>query len=207
MLWYDGFKTSHSGDVKLDNTATNNCSWFTDHSSIEQNGIGIVHSYAASLATVLLHINSTFDPVWFMGVSTFAFRIQVNEILCPSAMSVFDWRTILPKAVELTGFECQHISRMWEEGDKEQEKRAEAHQAILRGLDNGIPAVVWDVHDTEWGVITGFDSRNNCYQTLTNEGTPQGLFTHNIQWKRKHKSSSKSLYPCCRRAEISMELF
>ena len=34
------------------------------------------------------------------NLSAFAFRIWVNEIFCPSAMSVFAWHRVLPEGIE-----------------------------------------------------------------------------------------------------------
>jgi hypothetical protein len=129
----------------------------------------------ASLATTLQHRYGGLDPVWLMGSSAFAFRINVSEILCPSAMSVFNWSAGLPEAVEQAGYVCNHILRLWDENDLEEKRRTEAHAAILAGIDQGTPAVVWDVHDAEWGLVIGYDDETQEYVTLTNEGQRSSL--------------------------------
>jgi hypothetical protein len=150
-------------------------SWYVDPKAKEQGEPGIYHSYVTSLATALNYVEADFDPTWLMGTSAFAFRIFINEIMCPSAMSIFDWSAILPQAIEQTGHDCIYVSRMWNEGDKEKEKKAEAHTAIVEGIDRGIPAVVWDVDDCEWGLIIGYDEKKRSYKTLTYRGKPSSL--------------------------------
>jgi hypothetical protein len=110
-----------------------------------------------------------------MGTSAFAFRIFINEVMCPSAMSVFDWSTILPEAVEQYGHHCVYTSRLWDEGDKEEEKREAAHAVIIEGIDRGAPAVVWDIAGHEWGLIVGYDNNKQTYHTLTHQGESSSL--------------------------------
>ncbi|UCG51000.1 MAG: hypothetical protein JSW58_12465 [Candidatus Latescibacterota bacterium] len=128
-----------------------------------------------SLATALRHMGAEVDPAWLMGTTGFAFRIFVNEVMCPSAMSVFSWAAILPEAVEQSGYSCHYVSRLWDEGDKEQERKAQAHDAIVEGINRGVPAIVWDIAEAEWGLIVGYDEENQSYDTLTWKGEPSSL--------------------------------
>jgi hypothetical protein len=150
-------------------------SWYTDEDARERDEPGIAHSYLAGLATALRHLDGRLDPFRLMGASGFAFRIFVNETFCPSAMSVFDWSALLPEAVEQAGHRCTYVSRLWEEGEVEEPRREEAHQAIVEGLEEGRPAVVWDVHEAEWGLIVGCDDRREEYATLTCAGRDSTL--------------------------------
>jgi hypothetical protein len=152
-----------------------NIEWYEDPRAEDQGGLSITHSYMASLATALNHIGGRLDPVRLMGTSGFAFRIFVNEIMCPSAMSIFSWSNLLPEAVEQAGRKCVYVSRLWDEGEQEEAKRAEAHEAIVEGIDGGRPAVVWDVADSEWGLVTGYDEDRMIYDTLTCKGEPGEL--------------------------------
>ncbi len=77
-----------------------NISWYADQHARDKGEPGIHHSFMKSLATALNYVSGDFDPVWLMGSSGFAFRIFVNEHLCPSAMSIFDFSAILPEAIE-----------------------------------------------------------------------------------------------------------
>jgi hypothetical protein len=152
-----------------------NIKWYVDQEAIEKGEPGIYHSFMASLATAVHYKNGRLDPSWLMGSSAFAFRIFVNEVMCPSAMSMFDFSAILPEAIEQAGYECTYVCRYWNEEGKEEEKRNEAHAAIVEGIDRGIPAIVWDIADAEWGLITGHDPERQFYETLTFNGKPSSL--------------------------------
>lgn len=149
--------------------------WYRDPDAGAAHEPGIVHSYLASLATALHYIDGELDPVWLAGASGFAFRIWVNEAMCPSATSIFDWQRILPEAVEQAGRCSRHVSRLWHEGDKEAERRREAERAIIQGIDHGAPAAVWDIFDGEWGLIVGYDTDTGKHQTRTCCGEPSTL--------------------------------
>jgi hypothetical protein len=152
-----------------------NILWYRDEEALARGEPGVVHSYMASLATALNQIDGGLDPVWLMGSSAFAFRINVNDVMCPSAMSIFNFSAILPEAVEQTGHACAYVSRLWNEEEIEEERREEAHAAIVEGIDRGVPAVVWDIHDDEWGLIMGYDESARCYKTLSHDGAPSSL--------------------------------
>jgi hypothetical protein len=149
--------------------------WYVDQDARKRGEPGIVHSYMASLASAIRFIAAEFDPVWLMGSSAFAFRIFVNEILCPSAMSMFNWTAILPEAIEQAGYHCDYTSRMWNENDREKQRREQAHGRIVRAIDSGIPAIAWDVAEAEWGLIVGYDNGKNEYDTVTYTGQPSAL--------------------------------
>jgi hypothetical protein len=83
-------------------------------------------------------------------------------------MSIFDWG-VLRKAVHNIGHECTYIDRLWHEGEKEVERRNQAHEAIVTNLREGRPAIVWDVFDSEWGLIYGYDG-GRAYLAYSNVG-------------------------------------
>ena len=148
----------------------NDISWYSNEIALRRGEPGIQHSFMSSLATALNYISGELDPTRLMGTSVFAFRIWINETICPSAMSIFNWSVVLPDAVQLAGYKVRYISRLWHESEAEAERREEAHQAIIKGLDDGFPAIVWDIANAEWGLIIGYSNLMKSYQTLTNEG-------------------------------------
>ena len=152
-----------------------NLIWYKDLNAEARDDPGIYHSFMKSLATAINFIEDKLDPTWLMGSSGFAFRIWVNEVMCPSAMSIFNFSSILPEAIEQMGYHAIHISRFWNEADKESERRAQAHAAIIEGIDRGVPAIVWDIAEAEWGLITGYDLENQIYHALTHNGKPTVL--------------------------------
>lgn len=149
--------------------------WYRDENAQSIEEPGIQHSFAGGLATVLNHIHPPLDAVWFMGISGFAFRIMVSKVMCPSAMSVFDWTRILPESVEQVGYKCRHIHRLWHEQQWEKERDEEARQAIREAVSSGIPAIVWDVAMCECGLITGCDDDEQIYDILACSGEPGTL--------------------------------
>jgi hypothetical protein len=147
-----------------------NIEWYTDKKAVADKQPGIYHSFTASLATTLNYIQKDLVPVWLMGTSGFAFRIFVSETMCPSAMSIFDWGKILPEAVEQNGYVCRHVSRLWHESELEQKRREEAHKAIINAINNDIPCIVWDIADSEWGLVVGYNDNKEEYNTFTCRG-------------------------------------
>jgi hypothetical protein len=149
--------------------------WYADETAKNRTEPGIRHSFMASLATAVNYIEGRVDPVWLMGAGGFAFRVFMNKGLCPSAMSMFDFGAVLPEAVEQAGYRCRYVSRMWDEEELEEQRWQEASAAIAAGIDQGRPAIVWDVADCEWGLIVGYDDKREAYKTLTNSGKPSKL--------------------------------
>jgi hypothetical protein len=147
-----------------------NIAWYADPHAREKGEPGIQHSFMKSLATALHYVRNDLDPAWLMGSSAFAFRTYANEILCPSAMSVFDFSAILPEAIEQSGHRAVYVYRYWNDEANEEARRKESQAAIVAGIDRGAPAVVWDVFDAEWGLIVGYDLDEKRYQTLTHRG-------------------------------------
>ena len=110
---------------------------YVDSNAKSREEPGIRHSYMASLATSLNYVTGELDPVWLMGGSAFAFRIFINKVMCPSAMSVFDFSAILPEVVEQAGCQCTYVSRLWDQESQEKQKREQAHAEIVKAIDRG----------------------------------------------------------------------
>ncbi len=144
--------------------------WYIDPNATQKGEPSIYHSFVASLATAMNYIDEDFDPVKLMGSSGFAFRTFVCKDLCPSAMSMFSFNDILPESMEQTGYQSIYIHRMWDEKRLEKKRREQAHDAIVNGIDRGVPAIVWDTANVEWGLIIGYDMKQERYETLTDEG-------------------------------------
>lgn len=159
----------------MNNNQLKRLEWYRDHAAINRKEPGIVHSFAGSLASAVNHLQGHLDPVWLMGASGFAFKIWVNEIMCPSAMSMFSWDEVLPEAVEQAGYKCRYIGRMWEEAAFEETRRLQAQEAIIESIGQGIPAVVWDVSEAEWGLITGYDLDRETYSVRDFRGAELSL--------------------------------
>jgi len=70
---------------------------------------------------------------------------------------------------------CIYTQRMWGETRKEKEMRMEAHKAIVEAIGRGTPAIAWDVLDAEWGLITGYDDKEESYLTMAHQGKLSSL--------------------------------
>jgi hypothetical protein len=156
------------------------CRWYRDPRA---EGLGvpqIPHSLVASLASAQFYRDGQVDPAFLMGVSGFAFRIWINEVFCPSALSIFDWESIIPEAVRQAGRECLHITRMWHEEVWEEPRRAQAHEAILEAIEADRPVIAWNVAEPEWGLIIGYDKAAATYDVLSEQGGRGGLAFHSL---------------------------
>lgn len=100
-----------------------------------------------------------------VATSGFAFRMWVSADLCPPATSIWEFHQQKPW-VENGGLTCDYVGRYWGQEDIEEEKRLEAIANIRKSIDNGIPAVSWDMGVPEWGLITGYDDETQEFATL-----------------------------------------
>ena len=100
-----------------------------------------------------------------IAASGFAFRTWAAADLCPSAMSVWEFKKQKQWA-ENCGLVCDYTERMWEENAVEKERREQAIEIIKKSVDSGIGAVVWDLGDCEWGVVAGYDDESQTLYTL-----------------------------------------
>jgi hypothetical protein len=166
---------NHKREANVNKNVLEDITWYKDTNVISNDEPGIVHSFMASLAATMNFLKEDFDPVWLMGASAFAFRIFVNKTMCPSAMSIFNWEQILQEAVNQAGYQCNYISRMWDEVALEQERKNLAQEAIIKGIERGTPAIVWDIQDCEWGLIIGYDESKCEYLTLAHTGVHSSL--------------------------------
>ena len=126
---------------------------------------GYLFSFAKSLSCAVK--NSPFSELAedIVASSGFAFRMWVSPDLCPSATSI--WQFDLQKScVENGGIQCNYIERLWEQDDVEEKRRLEAIDLIRQSIDNGIPAISWDIGVCEWGLIIGYDDTTKKFTTL-----------------------------------------
>lgn len=147
-------------------------SWYVDHAARERGEPGMHFSFLAAVASALQARGEAVDPTWLLGASGWAFRINVERQLCPSAMSIFPWAEILPESVRNAGWDCTFVGRLWHEDAVRAERQAEAYAAIVQGLQVGTPAVAWDLLTPEWGLITGYDADAQVYEVLAPATSP-----------------------------------
>lgn len=126
---------------------------------------GYLFSFAKALCCAVR--NSPFSDVAedIVASSGFAFRMWVSPDLCPSATSI--WQFDLQKScVENGGIHCYYIERLWDQDNVAEKRRVEAINLIRQSIDNGIPAISWDIVVCEWGLITGYDDETEKFTVL-----------------------------------------
>ncbi|MDD4263852.1 MAG: hypothetical protein PHI65_05090 [Firmicutes bacterium] len=152
-----------------------------------ENGIydrtGYLFSFAKSLGTAVK--NSPFKEVAedIIATSGFAFRMWVAEDLCPSATSIWSFDE-QKRWVENGGLLCNYVGRYWGQDYIEEERRLQALSLIKKSIDNGIPAVSWDIGVPEWGLITGYDDKAQLVKVLDVSGK-KGEMAYNLLGKRE----------------------
>ena len=129
-----------------------------------QDTTGYLFSLAKSLSAVLRCGGYEEYAEDIIAASGFAFRTWAAADLCPSAMSIWEFKKQKPW-VENGGLICRYVERMWGEDAVEKERREEAIQLIRESVDRGMAAVAWDISGAEWGIITGYDEENRILYT------------------------------------------
>jgi len=126
---------------------------------------GYLFSFAKSLSCAVKNSPWAEYAEDIIATSGFAFRMWVSADLCASATSI--WQFDMQKPwVENGGLSCDYVGRYWGQDDIEEERRLQAIANIKKSIDNGIPAVSWDIGVPEWGLITGYDDETQMFNVL-----------------------------------------
>jgi len=137
--------------------------------NITWNGIydstGYLFSFAKALSCVIKNSPWPEYAEDIVATSGFAFRMWVAADLCPSATSIWEFDRQKPW-VENGGLTCEYVGRYWGQDDIEEERRLRATELIKKSIDNGIPAISWDIGVPEWGLITGYDDEAKKFSAL-----------------------------------------
>lgn len=137
--------------------------------NITWNGVydstGYLFSFAKALSCAVKNSPWAEYAEDIIATSGFAFRMWVSADLCPSATSIWEFDKQKPW-VENGGLTCDYVGRYWGQDDIEEERRRLAIENIKKSIDNGIPAISWDIGVPEWGLITGYDDEARQFATL-----------------------------------------
>ena len=117
-----------------------------------------------------------------IATSGFAFRMWVAADLCPSSTSIWEFGK-QPAWITSGGLDCEYTERLWNEDSIEEKRRLAAVEQIKKSIDNGIPAVSWDIGVPEWGLIIGYDDDTQMFATLAVNG--EGEMAYNVLGKRE----------------------
>ena len=135
-------------------------------------GVEIVTNWTSLAGAVEGALRSLGEPVtaaWVMGVSGLAFRLTLptagDELAAPGAEAAID----LERAAGL----FRNLGRKVEvatarPGGRDYDKcRGEAIKRVRKSIDRGIPAVVYDLHLPQFGLVKGYDDRAGVWYVST----------------------------------------
>ncbi len=142
---------------------------------------GYLFSFAKCLNAILRASKYKELAEDIIASSGFAFRMWAGHDLCPSAMSIWEFRK-QKEWVENGGLICDYEERLWGEDDIEEDRRLSALEKIKKSIDNNVAVVAWDLGDCEWGVITGYDDENRNLYTLKTDGS-EGIISYEMLGK------------------------
>lgn len=141
-----------------------NITWDGIHDST-----GYLFSFAKSLSCAVKNSPWAEYAEDIVATSGFAFRMWVAADLCPSSTSIWEFGK-QPSWVTSGGLDCEYTERLWNEDAIEEKQRLAAVEQIKKSIDNGIPAVSWDIGVPEWGLIIGYDDDTQMFATLAVNG-------------------------------------
>jgi len=146
---------------------------------------GYLFSFAKSLSCAVKNSPWAECAEDIIATSGFAFRMWVADDLCVSATSIWGFDGQKPW-VENGGLTCDYVGRYWGQDNIEEEKRLEAIVNIKKSIDNGIPAISWDIGIPEWGLITGYNDTSQTFDVLPAPMNQQaGTMAYDILGKRE----------------------
>lgn len=115
-----------------------------------------------AIAGLLRHSKDVRPYYYLMGLSGFAFRINIGDRACPSSPCAFHWDHFLSRAMMLLGYECE-IVQSFSTNFRFQERLDEAHSLIKRSIDANLPLIGWELDLPEFGIIRGYDDDKSVY--------------------------------------------
>ncbi|WP_158289625.1 RNA polymerase sigma factor [Paenibacillus flagellatus] len=97
-----------------------------------------------------------------MGATGHAFRIQVAPDLGVSGPYAYDWADSLRLGWRGLGYDASVFGGA-ERRLRRPDELVTAMDALLASLERGVPAVAWNVSNTEFGLIEGFDDGKRAW--------------------------------------------
>lgn len=123
-------------------------------------------TFIGALESVLRAKGEDYSKEYLMGISGFAFRINVHKQTCPSGPTVFNWHIGLTRGIDRLGYDYEYIQAFSSENlFGLRQKRAIINSK--RSIDNGVPVVAWDLHIPEFGIIKGYDDEEKMFWVST----------------------------------------
>lgn len=107
-----------------------------------------------------------------MGYTSHAFRIKIDaETVNIAGPTEFDWSTILSQGLQNLGFSTKHVGEpnFIPPGP---DLLVKAVKLVQESIDQGIPALAWDLFVPEFGLIHGYDDERQVFHAkdISQEG-------------------------------------
>jgi hypothetical protein len=114
-------------------------------------------SAADAMLGAMRYVQDELTLVEVMAYTGHAFRININaENVDVAGPTAYDWCDILPRGLKNLGFRSRTL-RTPDYTPPTPEQLSQAIAMIQESIDNGIPAIAWDLFIPEFGNIYGYD--------------------------------------------------
>jgi len=118
---------------------------------------------ASTIHEVIKHSQKKeFNLIDVMGLTSHAFRISIHKDVTVADSSLFDWGIIFTQGLLNLGFHSHFLG-----GPNcvnvPPQLHVEGIRLIKSSLDNGLPAIVWNLFIPEFGLIFGYDDDNQLF--------------------------------------------
>lgn len=110
-----------------------------------------------------------------MGLTGFAFRINIADNADASGPTVFEWSYFLPRTMDILGYNYDFV-QAWHYENLYELKKKESVKYAKRGIDNGCATVLWEVDIPEFGIIKGYDDEKSEFLVSGPQG--EGLIKY-----------------------------
>ncbi|MCG7407349.1 sigma-70 family RNA polymerase sigma factor [Paenibacillus sp. ACRRX] len=101
-----------------------------------------------------------------MGLSSLPFRLQVKEgtvdIAGPTA---YDWQYVFRQGMQRCGAEIRVVGTDCFQAPTA-DQLSDALRLITESVDKGVPVMVWDMHVSEFGLIYGYDDKQQVVYAI-----------------------------------------
>jgi hypothetical protein len=140
-------------------------------------------SLVGALEGVLRAAGEAPSSAYLMGVTGFAFRLALTSedgvLFAGPAAAAFDLRRTLA-LIRNTGLKLEPLDAAATDRDYAK-RRDDALKRIRKSIDRGRPALAYNLHIPEWGVIWGYDDRA---RTLTVSSMMSGQYGETLAESR-----------------------
>ena len=119
-------------------------------------------SPVGAIAGLLRYLKDVRPYYHLMGLSGFAFRINIGGRACPSSPCAFHWDHFMSRAMMLLGYDCT-VVQAFSTSFMFEKRLDEARSLIRRSIDADLPLIGWELDLPEFGIIRGYDDDKGIY--------------------------------------------